>query len=195
MARGKATSPVAQRNHPSAKAEGKHWLDYAIFAFVILTAIGTSFAAFYTRQQWITADDAELRSLRAYGSVYFSPIESFDIADPKGPFPAINVTAQNGGQTPAYNVSVKASIGPLEFPLRRKITNVPLKSPSLTNSAFLFKERTVIVLSGMDRILTDAEKDSIPPESVVCMCLGSLLIQMYSRFPGMYISVLCTLVG
>ena len=53
-------------NEDPSKREGKHPLEYIIAVFLVLTFIATSIAACYTRKQWITADDAEKRSLRAY---------------------------------------------------------------------------------------------------------------------------------
>ena len=63
---GEADQPTANNNQRGADAETKHWLEYAIFVFVILTAIATGCAPWYMRQQWITADDSEKRDLRAY---------------------------------------------------------------------------------------------------------------------------------
>jgi len=63
--RRKAKAPHAYYNYycPNAK---NNWLENMIFPFVVVTAIATACAARYTYKQWLTADDAEKRSLRAY---------------------------------------------------------------------------------------------------------------------------------
>jgi hypothetical protein len=44
----------------------KHPLEWAIAVMLLFTLIATGAAAYYTRNQWLTADDQEKRSLRAY---------------------------------------------------------------------------------------------------------------------------------
>jgi hypothetical protein len=96
---GEADQPTADADEPKSKAEPKHWLEYAIFVFVIATAIANGFAAYYTRQQWLTAADTEQRQLRAYVS---AGVEQY---------PDINaehlnyiVLMKNHGQTPAFKM-------------------------------------------------------------------------------------------
>lgn len=96
-----------------AKAEAKHWLEYAIFIFVIATAVATGAAAYYTRQQWLTAEDQERRSLRAYISAKIEKYpdimhDSWDMI----------VVFKNHGQTPALNVStwIQAILGQNPLP-------------------------------------------------------------------------------
>ena len=96
---GEANQPTADENKPQAKPEPKHWLEYAIFFFVIATAIATGAAAYYTRQQWLTAEDQEKRSLRAYVSVAVDQYpdlssEHFDVS----------IVFKNHGQTPAFGL-------------------------------------------------------------------------------------------
>lgn len=96
-----------------AKAEAKHWLEYAIFIFVIATAVATGAAAYYTRQQWLTAEDQERRSLRAYIS---AKIEKYpDIMHDSWD---MTVVFKNHGQTPALNVStwIQAILGQNPLP-------------------------------------------------------------------------------
>ena len=49
-----------------AQPEPKHWVDKAIAWFAFLAMLGTGGAAWYARQQSITAQDMELQQLRAY---------------------------------------------------------------------------------------------------------------------------------
>src|SRR5580700_52323 len=98
---GEANQPAADADKAKAKAkakaEPKHWLEYAIFVFVIATAIATGFAAYYTRRQALTAADTEQRQLRAYLGIS-SPV----INEAEG---VITLQVSNGGQTPATNIS------------------------------------------------------------------------------------------
>jgi hypothetical protein len=51
-------------NEKYASKDQKHWLEYAIFVFVVLTAFGTVPAACYTRRQWLTADETMKRLIK-----------------------------------------------------------------------------------------------------------------------------------
>jgi hypothetical protein len=76
-----------------------------------LTLIATSVAACYTRKQWLTADDQERRSLRAYvfveGSFFEQNAESA----------TFKISIKNSGQTPAYKVRYWTKIGLMDYPL------------------------------------------------------------------------------
>ncbi len=94
---GEENEPTAAAaDKGNANGEAKHWLEYAIFIFVIITAIATSAAAWYTRQQWITAGDVEERQLRAYVTA-----DSADISVTALKISA-TISIKNSGQTPAY---------------------------------------------------------------------------------------------
>jgi hypothetical protein len=97
--RGEADQPPARHYQKKAKPEPKHWLEYAIFIFVIGTALATGAAAYYTRQQWLTAVDQEKRSLRAY--VSFDAATPFHFDSEKMAF-----TLENFGETPAKDIAV-----------------------------------------------------------------------------------------
>jgi hypothetical protein len=71
-------NPTTPDNSEGAKREPKHWLEYAIFFFVIATAVATGFAAWYTRQQWLTAVDTEQRQTRAYVALQDIRLERLD---------------------------------------------------------------------------------------------------------------------
>jgi hypothetical protein len=89
-------SPAQQTT--SADAESKHWLEYAIFIFVIVTAAATGYAAYYTKQQWLTAVDTEQRSLRAY-------VGAGSVSVGNNP-PQVGIAVENYGQTPAIEVKI-----------------------------------------------------------------------------------------
>jgi hypothetical protein len=46
--------------------EQRHWIEYGVFAFVLITAMATTTAAWYTRKQWESTADNGHRQLRAY---------------------------------------------------------------------------------------------------------------------------------
>jgi hypothetical protein len=52
--------------HAECSNDKKHPLEWAIAFMLLGTLVATGFAACYTRKQWITAEDTEKRSLRAY---------------------------------------------------------------------------------------------------------------------------------
>ncbi|MGP0089478.1 MAG: hypothetical protein ACLPKB_05900 [Xanthobacteraceae bacterium] len=88
--------------------EDKHWLEYAIFVFVVLTAAGTIGAAYYARNQWLTADDTEKRENRAY--VY---LEIQVISYPPGDAPnryAISLKVTNSGKTWARKLFIDKQV-------------------------------------------------------------------------------------
>jgi hypothetical protein len=81
--------------------EQKHPLEWAIFILLIFTWIATSVAACYTRNQWITADDQERRSLRAYVGIDWAAVL---INSPTQEQMTAWVRLKNYGTTPAYHV-------------------------------------------------------------------------------------------
>src|SRR3954451_17282828 len=87
---------------------GKHPLEYAIFAFLVLTFVATSVAACYTRNQWITAADAEKRQLRAYIFLDIATMSDFGVSQK----PMVKMTLKNFGQTPGYETVIDLGISP-----------------------------------------------------------------------------------
>jgi hypothetical protein len=69
MSNGKNTQPTTNDEYKRSQRKSKHWLEYAIFGFVIVTALATGYAAYYTKNQWVTMEDSEKRQLRAYVGV------------------------------------------------------------------------------------------------------------------------------
>jgi hypothetical protein len=90
------TNPNARDSHTNSNSDKKHPLDWWIFIFLVFTFIATATAACYTRKQWITADDSEKRSLRAY-------VMPFQMALKLTPDNHVSATViiKNFGQTPA----------------------------------------------------------------------------------------------
>jgi hypothetical protein len=93
----------------------KHWLEYAIALFVVATAIFTGIAAYYTREQWKTANQALIVSERAF--VYFGKFTAIIANDPDakiGPFLAMGVALTNSGNTRTRDLlfTVKCTTSP-----------------------------------------------------------------------------------
>ena len=85
----------------------KHPLDYWIAALLFLTLIATGTAAIFTRLQWLTADDAEKRSLRSYVNLRDIQLEKRN----DGLFDIIPEW-ENTGNTPTINL--RATLNRLE---------------------------------------------------------------------------------
>jgi hypothetical protein len=101
------------------KAGPKHWLEYAVFFFVVATALATGTAAYFTGHQWLTAQqqlgvmaDTEQRQLRAYLHVGHGPIEV------TGSSANVEVLISHSGQTPAYKLRLDAVIEVGDFLLQ-----------------------------------------------------------------------------
>ena len=84
------------------KSPAEWFWEIAIGLMVLGTLIATSVAAYWTSQQWATADDQEKRQLRAY--VGLNPGDLEDLGDPEKQ--RWSGMRKNYGQTPAYDVSV-----------------------------------------------------------------------------------------
>jgi hypothetical protein len=100
------------------KPDPKHPLEYAIFFFVVATAAATATAAYYTRNQWFTAQDqlgvaqdTERRQLRAYLYVDHGPITVTDSTA------SAEIMIHHAGQTPAYKLKLVGDIEVGHFPL------------------------------------------------------------------------------
>ncbi len=101
----------------------KHWLEYAIFAFVILTTIATSWAAYYTQRQAETVRDQERRQLRAYLGTAPGAIDVDKTEKSSGYIGAI-IKVRNFGQAPAYDVKPLKHGYKLSPPLRGELESI-----------------------------------------------------------------------
>ena len=62
----KPDQPSTDRYHGNAKPEPKYWVDIATAVFVFVAMVATGFAAYFTGQQWQTANRALVISERAF---------------------------------------------------------------------------------------------------------------------------------
>jgi hypothetical protein len=112
---------------PSSKVttEARHWIEYGVFAFVIVTAMATATAAWYTRKEWQSSVDNGRRQLRAY---VFPDQANLVWQGTKQPTVA-EIVIKNSGQTPAYRLSAATSVSVNDYPLR-----TDLSVPSLSDN-------------------------------------------------------------
>jgi hypothetical protein len=142
-------------------ADPKHWLEYAIFFFVVATAIATAAAACYTRNQWLTAQeqlavmaDTERRQLRAYVlPTARGQIDNFGTEKPV----IATLEFKNSGQTPAYNLRIRMFLSAGTMP---PSTN-PLPNPQPEVRMVLGPGTAHLVVAKMVRVLTLDEIDDI----------------------------------
>ena len=112
-----------ERNRTSrVTGEPRHWLEYGVFAFVLITAIATATAAWYTRKEWQTSLDNGRRQLRAYVFPDQADLLWQGTAKPS----VAEIVLKNSGQTPAYRLSTVAMITVSDYPLRDNLTVHPI---------------------------------------------------------------------
>ena len=111
--------------HSKVTWEERHWIEYGVFAFVLITAIATATAAWYTRKQWESTADNGHRQLRAYVFPEQANLIWQGAAKPT----AAEVVIKNSGQTPAYRLSTATTIVVSDYPLQ-----TDLHDPALPDS-------------------------------------------------------------
>jgi hypothetical protein len=107
---------------PRVSGEPRHWIEYGVFVFVIITAIATATAAWYTRREAMSTADNGRRQLRAY---VFPDQASLIWGGTAKPTVA-EIVIKNSGQTPAYRLATVATIGVRDYPLKDDIAVPPL---------------------------------------------------------------------
>lgn len=167
----KSTDPLTEAAiHVSAhqdfnRREEKHPLEWAIAIMLFFTLLATGTAAYYSRQQWLTADDQEKRTLRAYIS---ARIEKYpDISSDNLDF---TVVYKNHGQTPAIKMNVWVRMVVDDYPLPEfAIHQARFAAESMRGDEYtLFPgdERRAMSANGMDQfgkihILAENERTAI----------------------------------
>jgi hypothetical protein len=96
---GENANPDANKTDRSGDDKKRSTLEWANFVLLFLAFIATAAAAYFTGQQWITADDTEKRQLRAYVGITPGAIENYGAEGQQFSF-----TRKNYGITPAYDL-------------------------------------------------------------------------------------------
>ncbi len=106
--------PQTKNSQRRTKREYKRWLDYGIFWLLALTTVFTGVAAYYTRQQFLVADETKLRQLRAY--VTLKEFVQKPITDESGKVVKWRLVTkwQNTGDTPTRNLTTWTAKGIFE---------------------------------------------------------------------------------
>jgi len=102
--------------------EPKHWIEYGVFAFVVITAIATATAAWYTRRESETAAENGRRQLRAY----VFPDQANLIWEGTAKPTLAEIVIKNSGQTPAYRLSTVTAVVLGDFPLQGDLHLAPM---------------------------------------------------------------------
>jgi hypothetical protein len=97
--------------------EARHWIEYAVLAFVIITAVATAMAAWYTRKEWQSSIDNGHRQLRAYAFPDQATLEWEGTGKPT----VAEIVIKNSGQTPAYKLSTSMVTGVGPYPPRNEL--------------------------------------------------------------------------
>jgi hypothetical protein len=119
----------AEKNKPVFRIvdEPRHWIEYGVFVFVVITAIATATAAWYTRREAMSSVDNGRRQLRAY----VFPDQASLLWQGTGKPTVSEVVIKNTGLTPAYRLSTAAVIGVADYPMQAPIS-VPAMSGNHT---------------------------------------------------------------
>ena len=99
---------------PSVTGEPRHWIEYGVFAFVLITAVATATAAWYTRREWESSVDNGHRQLRAYVFPDQANLVWGGTAKPT----VAEIVIKNSGQTPAYKLTTAVAISVSDDPLQ-----------------------------------------------------------------------------
>jgi hypothetical protein len=151
---------------PKVTAEARHWLEYGIFAFVVVTAVATAMAAWYTRREWESSVDNGHRQLRAY---VFPDQASFVWQGNAKPI-AAEISIKNSGQTPAYKLSTAIAVSVNEFPLQHE-----LAMPSMpTNRTVVAPTGGFTVAVAMPQLLAADQLKAIQNGSRAVYVLGGI---------------------
>jgi hypothetical protein len=106
---------------PRVTGEPRHWIEYGVFAFVLITAVATATAAWYTRREWESSVDNGHRQLRAYVFPDQANLVWGGTAKPT----VAEIVIKNSGQTPAYRLTTAVVISVSDYPLQGDL-RVPL---------------------------------------------------------------------
>lgn len=147
-------------------SEPRHWIEYGVFAFVILTAIATATAAWYTRREWESSVDNGHRQLRAYVFPDQAKILWQGTSKPM----AAEIVIKNSGQTPAYRLSSATAVLVADWPLQ-----ADLRTPKMPPNHTVLPPSSASVLSAlMDKPLTTEQLKGIQKGTQAIYAFGEI---------------------
>jgi hypothetical protein len=146
--------------------EPRHWLEYGVFVFVIITAMATATAAWYTRREAMSSVDNGRRQLRAY----VFPDEANLIWQGSSKPTTAEIDIKNSGQTPAYRVSAVEVIVVADYPLKSEI---PI--PAMSGNHTVLPPTGGYTLSvAMDKPLTGEQLSAIQKGKQAIYVFGNI---------------------
>jgi hypothetical protein len=146
--------------------EARHWLEYGVFIFVIVTAVATATAAWYTRKEWESSVDNGRRQLRAY---VFPDDANLIWQGTSKPMVA-EIVIKNSGQTPAYRLSTATAVLVADLPLS---TDLPV--PGLPPNRTVVPPAASYVLStATDRPMTAEQLQGLQKGTQAIYAIGEV---------------------
>jgi hypothetical protein len=153
---------------PSSRAttEARHWLEYGVFTFVVITAMATATAAWYTREEWKSSADNGHRQLRAY----VFPEQANLVWQGVGKPAVVEIVIKNSGQTPAYRLSTATKVFVSDRPLQTD-PQVPAMPP---NHSVVPPAGSHALSVAMDQQLTGDQLKAIQKGSQAIYAIGEI---------------------
>jgi hypothetical protein len=164
----KRMSRKDDKDLPAARitAEARHWLEYGVFAFVVVTAMATATAAWYTRKEWQSSVDNGHRQLRAY----VFPEQANLVWQGTGKPTVAEIVIKNSGQTPAYRLSTATTVLVSDRPLQ-----TDLRVPAMPSNRTVVPPAGSYALSvAMDQPLTGDQLKAIQKGSQAVYAIGEV---------------------
>jgi hypothetical protein len=146
--------------------EARHWLEYGVFAFVVVTAMATATAAWYTREEWKSSVDNGRRQLRAY----VFPEQASLLWQGVGKPTVVEIVIKNSGQTPAYRLSTATKVFVSDRPLQTD-PQVPAMPP---NHSVVPPAGSYALSVTMDQQLTGDQLKAIQKGSQAIYAIGEI---------------------
>jgi hypothetical protein len=151
---------------PRITGEPRHWIEYGVFVFVIITAMATATAAWYTRREAMSSVDNGRRQLRAY----VFPDQASLVWQGGGKPTVSEIVIKNSGQTPAYRLSTAAVIGVADYPMQN-----PMSVPAMSGNHTVVPPTGSYTLSvAMEKPLTGEQLSAIQKGKQAIYVFGNI---------------------
>jgi hypothetical protein len=146
--------------------EPRHWIEYGVLVFVIITAVATAMAAWYTRKEWQSSVDNGHRQLRAY----VFPDQAKLVWGGAGKPTVAEIVIKNSGQTPAYKLSTSMATGIASYPPQND-----LAVPGLPTNHTVVPPGGIYSISvATDKPLTDGQLKAIQKGTQAIYAMGEI---------------------